>query len=439
MGTLQLWLCVVCACNTDVAERPQQPENFGRGRGKGVEREFISKREGGGTQEGLVDSSGGGGGRGGSGKGVVKRCSGQRKVRSRRRSSSERGANRGGGRRRCECCGGDRNYSCCLPPPSASGLEVLSVVEWRMQLLLQNKPPPCGDGGGVDEELLFDDLPLLQEPKTTFSALPDAQHSSPCHQCYYHYYPRSHLCSEPLNCLRFRPLHQSEPSHPYTSSPSRHRIPACHTQSNRLRNLAYCGQLYHSSPQSMSPSMSRSPTAAKSSLQSGSRALVIEQPQSMSTSGHDITHRSPITGAAAYHPDISPACCSDHNHRYNYHHHHHHHHHHTPVASNGRQLTTGQLRTPALDPAETIDPRFTPTCPCGGRLLRSKSVERLCRAGGMSSDEGEAQPTATHWKGSKSKKQKEQGARRKKEGKGKMRRFVEFAHLSALFRPKKVR
>ncbi|KAF2364192.1 hypothetical protein FHG87_005059, partial [Trinorchestia longiramus] len=94
---------------------------------------------------------------------------------------------------------------------------------------------------------------------------------------------------------------------------------------------------------------------------------------------------------------------------------------------------------PALDPAETIDPRFTPTCPCGGRLLRASSLERLCKTGALSSDEGDVASAASHWKGAKSRSSKEEGTRRKKESKGKMRRFVEFAHLTSLFRPRKVR
>ena len=375
----------------------------------------------------------------------------------------------------CGCCGGDRNLSCCLPPPSASGLETLTVVEWRMQLLLKNKPPPCGGGGHT---VALD----IDSTYPTATKIPDSQtqatetNPTSCQDLhesiqklntsssgeklfqgaqYGFFCPKSsELNQDPVECVHHSPYHHIGHLNQLSSTPVQH-YPLSHGSPGHFYQKKYFpihphGLLMHQSSPDMSTRPCTSVSRSARSI-SGSQTHVLDQPAAVALGGSPssgpsaLPHPSPITGAAAYHPDIVAGCCPDpHQHRYNYHHHHHHHHHHAPISPAievySRAGSGGSVRKPPkLDPtAETIDPRFTQTCPCGGRLLRATSIEKLCKTGALSSDEIE-RSSASHWKGAKSKGQKEEGARRKKEGKGKMRRFAELTHITALFRPRKVR
>ena len=354
-----------------------------------------------------------------------------------------------------------------------------------MQLLLKNKPPPCGGGGGA--AAIHDHISSVPSLKTAASAssenppykdsLPTEAVSHKCvfetHPCY----PCEHkvsYCPDPIDCHHHDERHHTATLvHPCTS------LPVVHPQ-GQIQTLPSCPNLHLNpyahrtrvppSPVSKAPvvSMSRkhqsfTPTSKTQPpvAPAASKTIAIDHPDSeSSTPGHSSSAtavpsshaptQAAITGAAAYHPDIVAGCCPDPlHHRYNYHHHHHHHHHHAPIVPPievyGRSGASGgsgsSIRKPTLESAEAIDPRFTPTCPCGGRLLRAKSLERICKVTGatLSSDEGDGAGTAGAWKGTKTKSHKEEGSRRKKESKGRMRRLVEFTHLSAIFRPRKVR
>ena len=376
----------------------------------------------------------------------------------------------------CGCCGGDRSLHCCLPPPSASGLERLTIVEWRMQLLLKNKPPPRGGGGqeiapDIDSTNPSPAITSCHDDTVAGSALSKSRElhhhlSQQLHNRHsvdhevvgtpydFRRHKTSELSQEPIEFYSQSPYHQRNIQQ-LSSNPPHH-----HSQFHDSPRHIYPKIVHPIHPHSLlmhrsSPDMSARACASVSSSSRaahGSQAHVLDPSSSAALCGSPSSgsgvqaHPSPITGAAAYHPDIVAGCCSDsYQHRYNYHHHHHHHHHHAPLTPaievySNRPGSVGSQsrRPPILEPAETIDPRFTPTCPCGGRLLRAASIDRLCKTGALSSDEGEG-ASAPSWKGQKPRGQKEEGGRRKKEGKGKMRRLVELTQLTAFFRPRKVR
>ncbi|XP_071518594.1 3',5'-cyclic-AMP phosphodiesterase 4C isoform X5 [Panulirus ornatus] len=143
---------------------------------------------------------------------------------------------------------------------------------------------------------------------------------------------------------------------------------------------------------------------------------------------------SPVHEAANYHPDlVSPGATfyeSPHHHHYHHHGHHHraHHHHHHHQAWDARSCHPHHRITHDL-PDGVPDPRFAPTCPCGGRLSRASSWESDCPP-----DVAESgcfpKGRSKHECGSRS-------GRRSghKDGRGRIRRLIDMSVIMGIFKP----
>ncbi|XP_042234464.1 cAMP-specific 3',5'-cyclic phosphodiesterase 4C-like isoform X2 [Homarus americanus] len=144
---------------------------------------------------------------------------------------------------------------------------------------------------------------------------------------------------------------------------------------------------------------------------------------------------SPVHEAANFHPDlVSPGATyyeSPHHHYYHNHGHHHrsHHHHHHHQAWDAR-ASYHQHRRIAHDlPDGVPDPRFAPTCPCGGRLSRASSWDSECPP-----DKAESgcfpKGRSKHECGTRS-------GRRSghKDGRGRIRRLIDLSVIMGIFKP----
>lgn len=197
-------------------------------------------------------------------------------------------------------------------------------------------------------------------------------------------------------------------------------------------------------------SSSSTTSLSMSKPQSGSPSRQGSQPHSRA--------ESPVRGAAAFHPDIVSAaahCCQDPSSFHHHHHHLHHHHYHDhrnlmpSVEYGGPSRSSSQARRPTIKPSDGMDPRFTPTCPCGGLLMRASSLQRLyakaasadnlqCREEPSSSSS--LTPRSPFFKG-KSRERDEagrHGRKSNKEGKGKLKKHFDFSSFIGFFRPRKV-
>lgn len=254
----------------------------------------------------------------------------------------------------------------CVRPPQESGVEALTIVEWRMQLLLKSK----------------------------------------------------------------------------------HREKGSSSSSSRASNLP-AKDATTKGPSGGAASSSTSSSLSMSKYQSGG-------PPSMGDSQPQSRAESPSRGASAFHPDlVSPSayCCQDPSFHHHHHHlHHHHYHDHRPIVTGpdvygGPHRPVSQARRPTIKPSDGMDPRFAPTCPCGGLLMRASSLQRLY-AGAASAEtlQGREEPSTSgstprspFFNKGKSRSSREgTGRRSNKEGRSRIRKHFDFSGLIGFFKPRKV-
>lgn len=238
---------------------------------------------------------------------------------------------------------------------TATGLEALTVVEWRMQLLLKSKHREKGGGGGGGG--------------SGGRGLPEVTAGGP------------------------------GPSKPSSRTPS------------------------------------RGPSRGSS------------RPSSRPTSRPASRDTSPVHEAANFHPDlVSPggACCESpyrhHHYHHHGHHHGHHHLHHTchhgawDARGSHRQYHRGGAAHDLLDGVP--DPRFAPTCPCGGRLSRSSSWEADCPPDVAESGCFPKGRSKGHGDGCSGGRSGRRGTH--KDGRGRIRRLIDLSVIMGIFKPCKV-
>ncbi|XP_042883288.1 cAMP-specific 3',5'-cyclic phosphodiesterase 4C-like isoform X1 [Penaeus japonicus] len=153
---------------------------------------------------------------------------------------------------------------------------------------------------------------------------------------------------------------------------------------------------------------------------------------------------SPVHEAANFHPDlVSPggACCESpyrhHHYHHHGHHHGHHHHHHTchhgawDARGSHRQYHRGGAAHDLLDGVP--DPRFAPTCPCGGRLSRSSSWEADCPPDVAESGCFPKGRSKGHGDGCSGGRSGRRGTH--KDGRGRIRRLIDLSVIMGIFKP----
>ena len=174
------------------------------------------------------------------------------------------------------------------------------------------------------------------------------------------------------------------------------------------------------------PGPSRPPSRTTSRGPSGGSSRPASRPSSRPPS----REVSPVHEAANFHPDlVSPGglhCESPHRHHHHYHGHHHaHHHHHHHPPWDGRASCYPHGSVPHELPYGVPDPRFTSTCPCGGRLSRASSWESDRPPDGAES-------------GCFPKGRSKHDYRSQKGGRGRIRRLIDMSVIMGIFKPCKV-
>ena len=309
---------------------------------------------------------------------------------------------------RSDCCSERLDPSPKKPQPP--------MVEWRMQLLLRNNRR-CQGGPCVN-------ISNCRNPGIIFNTTCGSplRLSESCVGC------------DRSKCSVFTPHHNYPCPAKSNATKSFHRCVnshCCHLSTNNKSLPSLLSINRNNNPQKEFPS----PSKVEEDKMCDRTTAEDSATESTAAPRDDQATPTPLDNsssrAAAYHPDIG--CCSS-LHRYNYHLYHHHHHHHSPSTPGVLQTGTpnssrsGSRRSHIkLNSAEAIDPRFTPMCPCGGRLVRPPTADIVC--GSLSSG---------------SQREDEKGAaslspRSKKSGKGRIRRLVQMTPLASFFRPRKVR